>query len=135
MADDVNGGGDPDEGDGDEAVTGETQFPMGLFEPADRKTLKNLIAGGLPVEMTVSMGAAEVPLRGGLPDPNQLHRFLVTARFHMAAPIAQYDSDGHEDHRLEAAGDDEAALRRGRQRRDCGGADGLTRKPAFGCCR
>ena len=79
--------------DGEGAEPEQETFPAGLFEPKDTKTLKTLVASGLPVATTVSMGKAEVPLRGGLPDPNRLHRALVTARFHKAEPIAEYDSD------------------------------------------
>ena len=78
-------------GEGDEPE--QETFPMGIVDPEHRKTLKTLIASGQPVEMTVSMQSAEVPLRGGLPDPNRLHRFLVTTRFHKAEPIAVYDPD------------------------------------------
>lgn len=92
---DAQRGAKPPEADGDDEPPEEAQeeFPMGLFEPSDAKTIKTLIASGLPVELTVSLGAAEIPLRGGIPDPNKLHRLLITSRFHKAEPIAQYDSD------------------------------------------
>lgn len=80
-------------GEGAEEEPEQEQFPLGLFEPADRVTLGKLVKSGLPVKMTVSMQAAEVPLRGGLPSPDRLHWFLVSTRFHAAQPIAEYDPD------------------------------------------
>lgn len=65
------------------------EFPKGIIDAgAKRKTLKTLI-GGLPAETTVSMMSAEVPLRGGLPDPDTQHRFVTTTELHKAEEIAQ----------------------------------------------
>ena len=38
------------------------EFPVGVIQPADAKTLKNLIRGGLPVELQVSMMSAAILL-------------------------------------------------------------------------
>lgn len=66
------------------------EFPKGVVDAgASKRSLKTLIKGGLPVEMTVSMMSAEVPLRGGIPDPEAQHRFVVTTELHKAEPIAQ----------------------------------------------
>jgi hypothetical protein len=80
----------------DRATSGEEEqeeFPLGLFEPEDRKTLKTLIRSGLPVEMTVSMRSAEVPLRGGLPDPDKAHRFLMTSVVSKVEEVAQREGE------------------------------------------
>jgi len=65
------------------------EFPKGIIDVGAARTLKNLIKGGLPVESTVSMMSAEVPLRGGLPDPDGQHRFVVTTELHKAEEIAK----------------------------------------------
>jgi hypothetical protein len=67
-------------------------FPAGVLE-GEGKTLRTLIKPGLPVELTCSIGKSEVPLRGGLPDPDKAVRVLVTAIFQKAEPIAQRDPD------------------------------------------
>jgi hypothetical protein len=79
---------DPD----DEAEPQGEMFPAGVLD-GDGRTLKTLIRPGLPVELTCSIGKAEVPLRGGLPDPDKPVRALVTAVFHKAEPIAIRDPD------------------------------------------
>jgi hypothetical protein len=77
----------------DETEAGEQveAFPMGSLE-GDGKTLKNIIKSGLPVELTVSMRAAEVPIRGGgLPDPDSLQRCFVTAEVAKYEPVPVRD--------------------------------------------
>lgn len=77
----------------DRAAEGEEEqieFPTGVIDAgASKKSLKNLIKAGLPVEMTVSMMRAEVPLRGGIPDPEGQHRFLVTTELAKVEPVVQ----------------------------------------------
>lgn len=66
------------------------EFPKGVIDAgASKRSLKTLIKGGLPVEMTVSMMSAEVPLRGGIPDPDAQHRFITTTELHKVEPVAQ----------------------------------------------
>jgi hypothetical protein len=79
IADRANGG---EEGDGEQ----EELFPLGTLE-GDKKTLAQIIRKGLPVETTVSLMSAEVPLRGGLPDPDKLHRALITAEVAKLTPV------------------------------------------------
>lgn len=53
-------------------------FPIGSLD-GDETTLGQLIRGNHSVEVTVSMGSAEVPVRGGgLLDVNREHLLLVT---------------------------------------------------------
>lgn len=82
-------GGEPDEGGGvrsigDRAGAGEHEqpeeelFPLGSLE-GDGKSLKTLLRGGLPVEVTTSILSAEVPIRGGgLLDPERAGKVLVS---------------------------------------------------------
>lgn len=65
-----------EDGDGEDQ---EEMFPLGSLEGDPKKTLKNLIRAGLPIEYTVSLRSAEVPLRGGLPDPDAFHRLFVNS--------------------------------------------------------
>lgn len=53
-------------------------FPIGSLEGDPRRTLKNLLRAGLPVEYTCSLMSAEVPLRGGLLDIESSGEVLVT---------------------------------------------------------
>lgn len=81
---------------GDELTDDEVQqlFPDGVLE-GDGKTLKTLIKANLPVEVTVSMRAAEVPMRGGLPDPDSLKRVMATCEVAKYEPIpVREDQDG-----------------------------------------
>lgn len=64
------------------------EFPSGVVDAGtNTKTLKTLIRAGLPVELTVSMRSAEVPLRGGIPDPDALMRLMVTAELAQVVPV------------------------------------------------
>lgn len=75
-----NGG----DADGDDQL----EFPEGVVDAGSSgKTLKSLIRAGLPLELTVSMRSAEVPLRGGIPDPDSLHRLMVTAELAQVVPV------------------------------------------------
>jgi hypothetical protein len=67
------------------------EFPQGVIEPSAAKKLGQLIRAGLPVELSVSMMSASIPLRGGLPDPEKQHRFVVTTQFHKAEPVAVWE--------------------------------------------
>src|SRR4051794_4660230 len=64
-------------GEHEEEPTEDELFPLGSIEGDPKVTLKNLIKSGKPIEYTVSMRSAEVPLRGGLPDPDAFHRIFV----------------------------------------------------------
>lgn len=64
------------------------EFPSGVVDAgSNTKTLKTLIRAGLPVELTVSLRSAEVPLRGGIPDPDALTRLMVTAELAQVVPV------------------------------------------------
>lgn len=52
-------------------------FPTGTLD-GDGPTPQTLVKKGMPVELTVSLMKAEVPNRGGLIDPDQVGRALVT---------------------------------------------------------
>lgn len=87
---DVLDGGDDEDGAtvhsiGDRAANGgaeaEELFPLGALE-GDELTPQKLIKRGLPVEVTVALGTAEVPVKGqGLLDPEKSGRVLVTFAF------------------------------------------------------
>ena len=51
-------------------------FPDG-FVDGDEWALERVRKSKLPIEVTVSLSKAEVPLRGGLPDPNKVGRLSV----------------------------------------------------------
>lgn len=92
MADVLNGEETPDNvrSISDRAQNGEDEqeelFPLGSLE-GDKKTLAQIIRKGLPIETTVSLRSAEVPLRGGLPDPEKLHRVLITSEVAKLEPV------------------------------------------------
>jgi hypothetical protein len=71
------------------------EFPLGLFEIKGGRTLKNLIRAGEDVQMMVSMRAAEVPLRGTMPDPDTDHRVIATCHFEQVQTVAIRDKEGH----------------------------------------
>lgn len=69
-------------------------FPMGTLE-GEGITPQRLIKKGLPVEVTVSIGKAEVPMpSGGLMDPNKSGRALVSYVFGKNEDIPQFE-DGN----------------------------------------
>lgn len=75
-------------GENGEPEDDQLEFPSGVVDAgSNTKTLKTLIRGGLPVELTVSLRSAEVPLRGGIPDPDSLTRLLVTAELAQVVPV------------------------------------------------
>jgi hypothetical protein len=71
-------------------------FPSGALE-GDAITPQNIVKKGLPIQLTVSLSKAEVPIRGkGLIDPNKYGRALVTylpGKLH-PLPIRQDEHDG-----------------------------------------
>lgn len=69
--DSVNGGREPEE------PTEAELFPEGSLE-GDNVTAQTYVRRGLPVEVTVALGTAEVPTRAGLLDPNKAGRVLVS---------------------------------------------------------
>jgi len=74
-----------EEGEGEQQA-----FPKGVIDAgSSRKTLKNLIQPGVPVELEVSMMSAAIPLRGGIPDPDAQHRFIVTTELHKVEPVVK----------------------------------------------
>lgn len=66
-------------------------FPFGSLEGEDTVTPQRMIKKGLPVEVTASIGKAEVPLKSGMLDPNRRGRVLVSYRFHKNEDIAQVE--------------------------------------------
>lgn len=66
----------------------EELFPLGSL-PGDQKTLKTVFKSGLPVEVTVSLRAAEVPVRDGLVDFEKAGRVLVAYEPHKVEVVAQ----------------------------------------------
>jgi hypothetical protein len=82
----------------DRAEQGEEQgemFPLGVLE-GDERTLGNLTRGKPITELTVSLGAAEIPLRGGLLDPGRLGRALITYEpaNYVTVPERETQADG-----------------------------------------
>lgn len=68
-------------------------FPLGVLDGDPAVTLKNLIGRGVKVEYTVSMRSAEVPMRGGLPNPNDHVRLAVTTEVAKVEEVAIRDSE------------------------------------------
>lgn len=54
----------------------ESLFPDGFMD-GDEWNLDRVRKSKLPIEVTVSLSKAEVPLRGGLPDPGKVGRLSV----------------------------------------------------------
>jgi hypothetical protein len=79
---------DPPEGEGQAEL-----FPQGYIT-GGKTTLKTLVKPGQPHKITVALSRAEVPLRGGLPDPDRQMRALVTGIFQSAKPTAERDDAG-----------------------------------------
>lgn len=93
----INGSPDTDLGDAaglsledltDEDSVQAELFPLGSLEGEDTITPQRMIKKGLPVEVTASIGKAEVPLKSGMLDPNKRGRVLVSYRFHKNEDIA-----------------------------------------------
>lgn len=55
----------------------EELFPDGFMD-GEAWTLGNIHKSGVPVEATVSLSRAEIPIRDGLPDPNKFRRVIVS---------------------------------------------------------
>lgn len=69
----------------------EELFPLGTLE-GDDFTPQKIIKKGLPIEVTVAIGQAEVPMpTGGLLDPNKQGRALVSYAFAKNVEIPQTD--------------------------------------------
>lgn len=68
-------------------------FPTGTLD-GDGPSPQTLIKKGLPVELTVSLSKAEVPNRGGLLDPDQVGRALVT---YLPAKVDEVPVRGEDD--------------------------------------
>lgn len=62
-------------------------FPLGTLDGDPKKTLKNLLKAGLPVEVTASLSSAEVPVNAGLIDPEDSGRVLVSYEVQKAAEV------------------------------------------------
>lgn len=78
-----------------ETPTQEELFPRGSLEGDPRTTLSNIIRGGMAVEVTASLMAAEVPVRNGaLFDPEQAGEVLVTFAFQKVEVVAKRDGNG-----------------------------------------
>ncbi len=56
-------------------------FDMGGFDGDPGVTPQNIIDEDAEIELTASLGTAEVPLKGGLVDPEQRVRLFVTAEY------------------------------------------------------
>lgn len=70
----------------------EELFPLGSLD-GDEATLGQLIKKNHTVEITASMGTAEVPMRGGLLDPNENHMLLVKIEPGKIDTVPQRDGD------------------------------------------
>lgn len=70
-------------------------FPLGALD-GDDHALGNLIKGALPVELYISLSKTEVPLLGGLLDPDKGGRAAVTyeALEYKQKPIREEQPDG-----------------------------------------
>jgi hypothetical protein len=62
---------------GDAEPTGDELFPLGTIEGDPRVTVRSLIKAGARVSVTASLSSAEVPVSGGLFDPEQEISVLV----------------------------------------------------------
>lgn len=97
-------GGDPradpyvDEATSFEDLEGEqgVMFPHGSLDGDPNVTMQNIIRTGLPTLITVKMRGAEVPLEGGLLDPEEMVRLFVTAEFFSMKPVPVRDKHTRE---------------------------------------
>jgi hypothetical protein len=80
--------GQPDE-DGQEEL-----FPQGSLT-GGKTTLKTLVKTGQGHKLRVALSRMEVPLRGGLPDPDRQVRALVTGVFQKEETLAERDDPGN----------------------------------------
>lgn len=106
MADPTENGGTPDDGesiaDRAEAIVGGAamdldaeMFPLGVLE-GDPWNLDMVRKSKKPVEVTVALSRAEVPMRDGLPDPNKSGRVAAsheTAKYEVV-PVKEEQPDG-----------------------------------------
>jgi hypothetical protein len=72
----------------------EELFPLGTVEGDPKKTLKNLIKPGLPVEVTASLMSAEVPVSAGMIDPDSPGRVMVSYEIATAAQVVVKRKEG-----------------------------------------
>lgn len=82
---------DKDVEDGDEEQ-GEL-FPVGSLEGDPKVTLAKLVRAGHRIEYTASLMSAEVPLQGGLLDPNDEGQVMVTYEVASLTPVPIREGD------------------------------------------
>jgi hypothetical protein len=80
---------DPPEGGEQEEL-----FPQGSLT-GGKTTLKTLVKTGQGHKLRVALSRMEVPLRGGLPDPDRQVRALVTGIFQKEETLAERDDPGN----------------------------------------
>lgn len=71
-------------------------FDMGGLDGDSAVTVQNIIDEGDEIELTASLGAAEVPLKGGLVDPNERVRLFVTAEYAGKVDVPVRDRESRE---------------------------------------
>src|ERR1017187_3140301 len=64
-------------------------FPVGSVEGDSKVTWKNMIKPGKPVTLTASLSSAQVPLTGGLLDPEREVTLVVRGLPGMPVPVAK----------------------------------------------
>jgi hypothetical protein len=69
-------------------------FPSGVMD-GGKTTLKTLVKPGQGHKTRVALSRAEVPLRGGLPDPDRQVRALVTGIFQNERTAAERDNEAN----------------------------------------
>lgn len=69
-------------------------FPAGVMD-GGKTTLKTLVKPGQSHKTRVALSRAEVPLRGGLPDPDRQVRALVTGIFQNEKTHAERDNEAN----------------------------------------
>jgi hypothetical protein len=79
--------------EGAEPEEPEELFPLGSLE-GDELTPQKLIKKGAPVQVTVSIGSAEVPMpSGGLLDPERTGKLIVSYAFKQQTEVPQRDGE------------------------------------------
>jgi hypothetical protein len=77
-------------------------FPVGSVEGDSKVTWKNMIKPGKPVTLTASLSSAQVPLTGGLLDPEREVTLVVRGLPGMPVPVAKHrDAQAGGDHTVE----------------------------------
>jgi hypothetical protein len=74
----------------------EELFPSGFMD-GDPWTLSRIHKGNKPVDVTAALSSAEVPLRGGIPAPDKVHRLLIRTGHLKYEIVPVYEKGGEQE--------------------------------------